>query len=116
MGALSPTGPYLIDLDKGFSEDLLEEAQILLVDDSLEPVYTQNFQVKSSLASTQSEVSRGLRVADRVLSIFYELDAHDCFGQVLEWGGLQMPLQKIKEATYKVFGPAPSELVDIIVC
>lgn len=28
VGALTPTGPYVIDLDKGYAEDLLEEAQI----------------------------------------------------------------------------------------
>lgn len=114
VGALTPTGPYLVDLTKGYAEDLLDEAQIVLMDDSVEPVYTQSFHVKSSFA-TQSEVPKGGKVADKVLSIFYELDMHDYFGQVLDWGGLQLPLEKIREYTYRVFG-LPRDECEIIFC
>lgn len=98
VGALmAPSGPYLINLAKGFAEDLGSAGRSSTAAcrrHSRAGLFSnvEMFYVKSSLsAQSDAPKGKGVRTADSVLSIFYELDMHDYFGQILEEGGLQCP-------------------------
>lgn len=111
VATLAPTGPYLVGLVKGFAEDLLEEGQLLILDDTVSPAYTQTFYVR--LPHAQSGGDKGFLMADKVLSICYELDNFDHLGPNLAWNQLQLPLERIKQVVHRVFGQ-PNERVEFV--